>query len=284
MQYFRPDSLTPALDWLAEKRNVTIAAGCTDLLPATTAQSLSGPVLDLTAITTLSGISNEEKFWRFGATTTWTDVINSDLPPAFDTLKLAAREVGSVQIQNAGTLAGNLCNASPAADGVPCWLTLDAQVELQSSSEIRRLPLSQFISGPRQTKLQTGEILSAILVPKSSSIGRSTFQKLGARKYLIISIVMVAARIREDNGVITEAAISVGSCNAVAQRLTEVENGLIGEQLDGETANLISHEMVNDVIDPIDDLRSDAGYRQDAASELVRRSINTLAVGKLNVT
>lgn len=275
LQYFRPDSLEPALNWLTES-DARIAAGCTDLLPATTAPGLSGPVLDLTAISGLRGISQDDQNWRFGATTTWTDVVKAKLPAAFDSLKRAAKEVGSIQIQNAGTLAGNLCNASPAADGVPCWLTLNAQVELQSREGTRHLPLGSFITGPGKTNLQRGEIVSAILVPKSASLGKSSFLKLGARKYLIISIAMVATRIHEKDGLISQAAVSVGACNAVAQRLSGVENSLIGKPLSNDTKNQITDEMVSVMLKPIDDLRSDAAYRHVAAGELVRRSIGML--------
>jgi len=275
VQYFRPDSLEPALDWLVEY-DACIAAGCTDLFPATTAQKLAGPVLDLTAISELRGISQDDQVWRFGATTTWTDVVRADLPPAFDSLKLAAKEVGSIQIQNTGTLAGNLCNASPAADGVPCWLTLNAQVELQSKGATRTLLLSSFITGPRKTELRRGEIVTAILVPKSSAVGKSSFLKLGARKYLIISIAMVAARICEEDRLISEVAISVGSCNAVAQRLSEVEKHLLGKPLSADTTIQITDAMMADVLQPIDDLRSDAAYRRDAAGELVRRCVGGL--------
>ncbi len=283
MKYFRPDSLGPALEWLTEN-DARIAAGCTDLLPATTAPWVSGPVLDVTAISGLRGISQDNRGWRFGATTTWTDVVRADLPAAFDSLKLAAKEVGSIQIQNAGTLAGNLCNASPAADGVPCWLTLNAEIELQSKNETRVLPLGSFIDGPRKTKLKRDEIVSAILVPKSASLGRSSFLKLGARKYLIISIAMVAVRICEQEGLISEAAISVGSCSAVAQRLTGIENKLIGQSFTSETIDQITDEMMADVLQPIDDLRSDAAYRKVAAGELVRRCLGALAPEKLATT
>ena len=98
-----------------------------------------------------------------GARTTWTDLVRHPLPPAFDALKQAAREVGSVQIQNVASVAGNLCNASPAADGVPPLLALDAEVELRSARRARAcLPLGDFILGNRRTALQAGELVTAI--------------------------------------------------------------------------------------------------------------------------
>ena len=142
--YHRPDTLQGALDVLAE-RPVTIAAGCTDLFPATQGRTLTGPVLDITGIAGLRGIKREEGGFRIGATTSWTDVIRAELPPAFDMLKQAAREVGSVQIQNSGTVAGNICSASPAADGMPCLAALDAEVlavRAEAAQAVARLQAS----------------------------------------------------------------------------------------------------------------------------------------------
>ena len=145
-------------------------------------------------------------------------MIAAPLPPAFDALKAAAAEVGSVQIQNAATVAGNLCNASPTADGVPPLLTLDAEVEVWSAHTKRRMPLAAFLVGPRQTALHPTELVAAIHVPKASGAGQSAFFKLGARKYLVISIAMVAVRISVVNGNLRAAAIAMGSCAPVARR------------------------------------------------------------------
>ena len=274
-QYFRPNDLSVALDWLAAN-DARVAAGCTDLFAATGAPWLAGDVLDVTAIEGLRGISKGDAYWRFGATTTWSDVRRADLPPAFDALKLAAREVGSRQIQNAATLAGNICNASPAADGVPCFLALDAIVEVRSRQAIRHVAMHAFIAGPRQTLLERDEIVTAILVPDASTLGRSAFVKLGARKYLVISTVMVAARLTESDGVISDVAVAVGACSKVATRLVALEGALIGQRMAEQPEALITPAMVTDAIDPIDDLRSDAVGRTAAALELVRRTLASL--------
>ena len=107
-----------------------ILAGGTDFYPALGAKPLRENVLDINGLAELRGIAETPAHIVIGARTTWTDIVRAPLPPAFDALKQAAREVGSVQIQNAGTVAGNICNASPAADGVPALLVLDAEVEL----------------------------------------------------------------------------------------------------------------------------------------------------------
>lgn len=272
--YHRPETLQGALDVLAE-RPVTIAAGCTDLFPATQGRTLSGPVLDITGIAGMRGITREEGGFRIGAATSWTDVIRAELPPAFDMLKQAAREVGSVQIQNSGTVAGNICNASPAADGMPCLMALDAQVEIASARGTRTLPLSHFVNGPRRTALEAGEMVTAITIPEEATRGTSRFLKLGARKYLVISIAMVAVRVEIEGGTVKEAALSVGACSAVATRLTEVEATLTGQPVEA-LADRITDAAVAAALSPIDDIRADGPYRAHAAAELLRRAVDDL--------
>ena len=273
--YRRPSELQEALAELAGGDRV-VAAGCTDLFPATEQPALPGAVLDITAIAGLRGITRGPEGWRIGATTTWTDIARADLPAGFDMLRQAAREVGSIQIQNAGTIAGNLCNASPAADGVPPLLALGAEVELASATGARRMPLADFLTGPRRTALAPGELLVAVHVPATAGQGASRFLKLGARKYLVISIAMVAVRIVAEAGRATDLALSIGACGPVATRLPLVEAALTGLPL-AELAGAIRAGDVAAAIAPIDDIRGDAAYRRTAAAELLRRAVAGVA-------
>ena len=194
------------------------------------------------------------------------------LPPALLALQQAARQVGGRQIQNAGTIGGNLCNASPAADGVPPLLVLGAEVELVSSQGRRQIALSDFLLGPRRTALQPEEVLSAVVIPPAGLLGRSAFVKLGARSHLVISIAMVAVRIVLDDQRVASAAVSVGSCTPVAVRLPAVEAALIGAPRSDAIA-LIQEADVVGALSAIDDVRGTAVYRQRAAVELVRRAV-----------
>ena len=270
--YHQPNDLSDALAVLAAG-SVTVAAGCTDLFPATTAKALRGDVLDVMSIGGLRGIKRLSGGWRIGAATTWTDLIRADLPPSFDGLKLAAREVGSVQIQNVGTIAGNLCTASPAGDGAPCLLTLEAKVELQSARGTRVLPLQAFLTGPRQNARQADELVTAILIPDVD--GRGHFVKLGARKYLVISIAMVAARVHVIGDRIESAALAIGSCSATATRLPAMEALLAGHPLQG-APGLVDDAVIAPALSPIDDIRGDANYRVSAATELLRRCLQDM--------
>lgn len=270
--YARPTRLDDALT-LRALGGFNVLAGGTDHYPGRVGRRPQENILDLTALAALRGIRQTGECWRIGATSTWSDVIEARLPPFFDCLKLAAREVGGLQIQNAGTVAGNLCNASPAADGVPALLALDARVELASASGRRTLPLAQFVLGPRTTALRDDEIVAAILVPRPAHEARSHFLKLGARKYLVISIAMAAAVIEHENGIVRTARVAVGACSPVARRLPALEAVLLGRRLD---AGLVRAEHFA-CLAPLDDVRASAGYRTEAALVLVRRLLEALA-------
>ena len=267
MDYLRPGNLHEALAALTG--GARVLAGGTDLYPSAGLR-LAGPVVDLSEVPGLAGISGGNGL-RIGALTTWSAIAEADLPPACHALQQAARQVGGRQIQNAGTVGGNLCNASPAADGVPPLLALDAEVELVSTNGRRRMPLGTFITGPRRVALQPGEVLEAVHLPASALQGRSAFEKLGARAYLVISIAMVAVRLQVSAGQIAAAAVAVGACSAVARRLPQVEAALLGPAL-GASAR-VDDAAVAAVLDPIDDVRATAGYRRHAAAELIRRAV-----------
>ncbi|MFA6153935.1 xanthine dehydrogenase family protein subunit M [Mesorhizobium sp.] len=273
IRYAKPTTVDEALALLGEGA-WRILAGGTDFYPAQGSKPFRDNVLDINGLAALRGISETDGHFVIGARTTWTDIIRYPLPAAFDALKQAAREVGSQQIQNVASIAGNLCNASPAADGVPGLLALDAEVELRSAAATRHVPLQDFILGNRRTALRLGELVTAIHVPKSSASGRSAFVKLGARRYLVISIAMVAARLVVDNGMVTQAAIAVGSCSAVARRLAGIEAALLGLPSDHRLVAAVLAAPIGE-LSPIADVRGSAEYRLDAVRELVARAVLT---------
>jgi CO/xanthine dehydrogenase FAD-binding subunit len=275
--YARPADIAEALALLAQP-GARILAGGTDIFPAAGERPLTGLHIDLTGVQALRRIGVETDEVRIGAAVTWSDLAEADLPPAFDALKNAAREVGGRQIQNRGTIAGNLCNASPAADGVPPLLILDAEVEIASERGLRRLPLAAFITGNRRTALAQDEIVTAILAPAPKPTMRSRFLKLGARRYLVISIVMAAVLLDVEGGVVREARVAVGACSAVARRLPDVERRLVGAPARTGLAAAIEAGDVA-ALAPIDDLRATADYRRDAALTLARRAIEICLAG-----
>ena len=274
-QYERPVSIAAAARLLAAGRWAVLAGG-TDLYPAHVGRPLPLPVLDITGVAALRGIGRDERGWRLGATTTWSDVRRAELPPLFDALRAAAREVGGVQIQNAGTVAGNLCNASPAADGTPVLLALGASVVLVSERGEREVALEDFVLGPRRTARAADELVVAVRVPARSERCRSAFLKLGGRRHLTISMTMVAAVVDLDAaGRSHHAGVAVGSCSAVARRLPALEARLRSLPAG---ASLAAALEAGDLapLTPIDDLRGSARYRLDATTTLLRRALASL--------
>ncbi len=265
-RYFRPTTEHEALVALAAQ-SWTILAGATDFYPA-----LSGPAPDALDITALPGtITRDATHWRIPAAATWSGLLRTQLPPQFDALKQAARQIGGTQIQNAGTLIGNLCNASPAADGTPCLLALDADIELASLRGTRRLPIASFVTGPRQTARAPDELATALRIPIRDT--GSVFLKLGARKYLVISIAMVALSLECSDGRITRARLAIGACGPIATRLPEAEAALVGHPPD--PSRITADHLA--ALTPIDDIRARASYRCIAALELSRRAVAALA-------
>jgi CO/xanthine dehydrogenase FAD-binding subunit len=248
--YHQPKTLDHALQLLARSPRMTIIAGGTDVYPAKATRAAWGStrhadVLDISRVSFHRGVEDHATHWSISPLTTWTDIIRAELPSLFDGLKAAARTVGGVQIQNRGTLVGNICNASPAADGVPPLLTLDTEIDIESHEGTRTVPLSAFIDGYRHTVLAPNEMVVGLRVPKRPGTGH--FLKLGARAYLVISIAMVSGVFDYDaSGTITQARIAV-------------------------TADHFAQ------LTPLDDVRASADYRRAAALQLVRDMLDRVA-------
>lgn len=273
--YLQPETLEEALAALSDQPLMVVSGG-TDFYPARVGKPLDEDILDISRIDGLRGITEEEDHYHIGASASWTDIIEAPLPPWFDGLKLAAREVGGVQIQNAGTIAGNFCNASPAADGIPPLFALDAQVELASARGTQTMGLEKFIMGNRKIRIATDEIVTGLRIPKPANPARATFLKLGARKYLVISIVMVAAVIEQNgDGTVAAARIAVGSCSAAAKRLRLLERALKDRPINAGLGDVPEPAHLS-ILSPITDVRGTADYRQETALTLISRTLRQL--------
>jgi len=275
--YHRPTSLEAALA-IRRVADVAVIAGGTDIYPAAATRRAWGEpthkdVLDISAIADLHGIVETAAGWRIGAMVTWTGLRAAALPPIWGGLCAAAAEVGGAQVQNRGTILGNLITASPAGDGIPNLLALDASVEIAGPVP-RLVPVAQFLTGYRATALAAEEIAVALHVPRLPG-ARGGFRKLGARHYLVISIAMVAGVLAVTEGRISAARLAVGACGPVAQRLPALEAALIGVA-PGEAAACVRPAHL-EALTPIDDIRASAAYRRAAALTLLRDLLVELA-------
>ncbi len=276
MDYVSAGSLEEAVR-LRAQTGFAVLAGGTDIYPALEHGARIPGVIDITAVEALRApVSRVGDVWTIPSLTTWTDLIKAALPPQFDALKQAAAEVGGRQIQNSGTVGGNVCNASPAADGVAALLALDATVVLLGPNGRREVHLAEFIQGNRRTALTSDEILTAIQVPAATGRHASVFRKLGARRYLVISIAMVAVLVDLDaKGLVRRAGIAVGACADRALRLPSAEASLGGLGVDELGRYKLPHDALAPLA-PIDDVRGSAAYRWHAVRVLVEEAVQAI--------
>ncbi|MGE0604117.1 MAG: xanthine dehydrogenase family protein subunit M [Xanthobacteraceae bacterium] len=273
MDYRRAADLQDAVR-LRQSMGYPFVAGGTDIYPSIENGARFPGLIDVSKVEALRGeIRREGGEWIIPAMATWSEIIAAKLPPQFDALKQAASEVGGRQIQNTGTVAGNICNASPAADGIPALMAMDAKISVAGPSGMREVPLEKFVLGNRKTDLHGDEILCAVKVPARPGRTASAFRKLGARRYLVISIAMAAAVLECDAAEkIVYAGISVGACAARSLRLPAWEKALHGRSI-GEVGSVEPAPAFLAPLAPMDDIRGKGEYRKHAAGVLVREAL-----------
>lgn len=267
-----PADLDQALELLRVEPDLVPVAGCTDLMVAEPEWRADLPgVIDLLGISELRGIEARGDGLEIGATTTFTELRRSSyVRSGYPALAEAAGVIGGWQIQNRATIGGNIVNASPAGDSLPVLLALDATVVAVSRSGRREIPYRDFHVGYRQTALEPGELLAWIRLPAPP--GLQLFRKVGTREAQAISKIVVAMAASLVEGVFESCAIGVGSVAATPVRLPAVEEALVGRAPSEESAELAGR-LAAESVEPIDDVRSTAGYRSFALSRVIRRMI-----------
>ena len=270
--------LTLAELWkcFAENPQALLYAGGTDLLVNMRNGNIDPPALIcLERLQELKGVEELPTGVRVGACTTLADLLGHSLMQKhFLVLIKALQVLGSPLIRQMGTIGGNICNASPAGDTLPPLYILQAQVELRTATAYRTLPISEFICGLRQTQLQPGEIVSAIIMKKSSAYNIQHFEKVGLRKSLACSIVSMAALMRlSPEGIIESARFAWGSIGPAVVTSTAVEELLIGKKITAATLETAA-AVIRQTVSPIDDVRAEAAYRRDVCGNLLLRLAN----------
>jgi len=186
-------------------------------------------------------------------------------------LARAAATIGGPAIRAMGTLGGNLCTASPAGDTLPALSVLGARLTLDSAAGTRELALAEFITGPGKTRLQPGELLTAVRVPLRETFPIQHFEKVGRRQSLAIAVVSLAALLRLDAaGRVTAARLAWGSVGPTVVRAPEAEAALVGQPLT-RTSLAAAAAAARQAVAPIDDVRASAHYRRQLAGNLLFR-------------
>jgi xanthine dehydrogenase small subunit len=260
LELLQPRTLQDALRMLRDEGPLTPLAGATDLYVALNFGTLENTrFLNLWGLHPLRRVTQREDMLRIGALATYTALRRSRLVRRrLPILVSAAREVGGLQIQNRGTLGGNVANASPAGDTLPVLAVAEAIVVLRSADGERRIPFGEFYTGYRASVRRPDELIVAFEIPEIH--GRQWFRKVGTRAAQAISKVVMAA-VRGPR-----TRIALGSVAPTVIRLPRVERALS----DGGSVEDALRQLDED-IQPIDDLRSTAAYRRDVAANLLRR-------------
>jgi CO/xanthine dehydrogenase FAD-binding subunit len=264
----RPRSVRDALAMLRDEGTLTPMAGCTDLYVALNFGTLKETrFLDLWRLDDLRTIEMRGGVLSVGALATYTDLIGSSLVrKRLPMLVAAAREVGGVQIQNRGTIGGNVANGSPAGDTLPVLAAADASVVLQHGGGSRRVPFTGFYTGYRQAVRRADELIVAFEIPRIEGV--QYFRKVGTRAAQAISkIVMAGVLVRGGRSERT-ARIAVGSVAPTVMRVPRTEAAFA----EGAPIDVLQRTLMDEIV-PIDDLRSTAEYRRRVAANLLARFV-----------
>jgi xanthine dehydrogenase small subunit len=258
-----PRSLGDALEMLRDEGPLTPLAGCTDLYVSLNFGTLKETrFLNLWRLNALRAIEVRKNVLSIGALATFTDIMRSTLVrKRLPMLAAAAREVGGVQIQNRGTIGGNVANASPAGDSLPVLAAAEATVVLKSAAGTRRIPFDAFYTGYRATVRRPDELIAAFEIPAIR--GRQWFQKVGTRAAQAISKVVVAGVVQPGS-----TRIALGSVAPTVVRARRTEAALA----EGATVDA-AQRVLMDEIAPIDDIRSTADYRRRVAANLLGKML-----------
>jgi len=277
-QYWAPQTLPEALEHLRAK-DVTILAGGTDLMVQTHAgrARLGSTLLNIRRIGALHTIARDGEGVRIGALCTMNELQREALiKQHFDILLQACDHFASDQLRNNATIGGNVCNASPAGDSLVPLLVLDAQVELQSkpngSTQTRRLPLAEFITGPGKTRRDPHELVTALWLPlpKPGFVGR--FYKFGTRPALDISAISIGIGGVRQGQTLTDVRLAYGAVAATPMRATAAEAALEGQVLNAASIEAAA-AAARDEVRPIDDVRASAWYRRELVHNMTLRML-----------
>ena len=275
-----PTTLKDAFSILSQRKPpIKVIAGGTDLMVLLNAHQLDAPeFLDIWRVDELRGVTEEENVLRIGALTTYTQLIQSNSVQRFvPSLVAASRTIGAIQIQNRGTIGGNIVNASPAGDTLPVLAAYDAELEIGNARGTRRVLFNEFYTGYRTTVLQPDELLLSVRIPKLTEGERDFFRKVGTRRAQAISKTVLAARVRITGNVIEQISIGVGSVAPTVVRGKQTEHMLQGSTLSPKVIEKARQVITLD-ISPITDLRSTEHYRRTVTGNILARCLNELII------
>jgi CO/xanthine dehydrogenase FAD-binding subunit len=270
----RPEALSGALELLDALVDCRPIAGGTDLLLFLRDGTIKARhLVDVTGIEEMRGISLEDGEIWIGAATSLSEVASSELVTELAPVLVdAVSQIGSVQTRNQGTIGGNICNASPAADSAPPLLVLDARLDVSSKGGGRTIPVGELFAGPKLSSLGRRELVTAIRIPEPPEGSGASFQKLSRRRGSTLSVVNAAAYVELEGERCSAARLALGAIAATPIRVAPAERLLVGRE-PTEAVVEGAASACRDCVSPVDDIRGSAGYKRDMSAVLMRRAI-----------
>lgn len=272
--YYRPRTVAEACELLAAPGAAVLAGGTDLLVHMRTGRRTPTALVSLQDLAELTDVSHADGVTTIGAGAPLSALTDDPTITArFPVLGVAARFMGSLAIRAQGTVGGNLCNASPAADLPPVLIALDASVTIAGRSGERELPLEELFRGPGRTVLQPGELCVAVRIPDGGTARRLAFERLDQRRAMDIAVVSAAMAVTESDGVVQEARVVLGAVAPTPLRVPAAEAELAGHPLDDAAIERAATAAMA-AAKPISDLRASAEYRRDMVGALVRRGLH----------
>lgn len=275
-EYLAPKTIGEACNLLLELGSTArVMAGATDLIPPMKDKVISPEyIIDLKKIPGLDYLEYDDREGlKIGALTTLRTIETSPLVKEKNpAVAYAAKVVASTQIRTKGTMAGNICNASPSCDTAPNLLAQGAKILVQGPNKDRVIQIEDFFLGVKKTSLEPGEIVTGIVIPPLAENERAAYIKHAVRKAMDLAIIGVAVKIKVEDGVCTDARIALGAVAATPVRAPRAEEALIGRELTDEVIVKASEEAMNSC-HPISDIRASAEYRKDMIRVFTKRAI-----------
>ncbi len=278
MEILQPDTWREALELKAATPQAKPIAGGTDLMVELNFDRIRPTaMLDLNRVEELTQWAPDDGWLRVGAGVTYTRLI-AELGDRLPGLAIASRTVGSPQIRNRGTVGGNLGTSSPAGDGLPPLFASDAEVELASTSATRRIPVADFVTGPKRNCMNDDELIAAFWIKPAD--GPQQFAKIGTRNAMVIAVCSLGLAVSRENRSVSACIGSAGPTPIRAHEAERFIGGVLEEQDLWESPAPIAEsalkrfgELVEVAARPINDVRGTAAYRHHALGVLGRRTL-----------
>ncbi len=278
-----PQNLNEALSLLNErKNNCRIIAGGTDVVPGLQQGSERFAnidlLIDINRIQEIKGITRTQKKISIGGAQTFSDILkNQTIRQELPLLWKACSTIGSVQIRNRATIAGNFVNNAPCADTVPALLVYNATVEVESLNSKKEISIGEFLSGPYKTKLNKDEIVTFINVPIPSKELRGDFYKLGRRRAVAISRITLALLMKLENNLIDEIRIATGAVTPTGLRFFDLEKFASGKKADDQFLKVLSFKLGEQILN-VTGLRWSSEYKLPVVQQMFYQMLKRFAM------